>query len=74
MPSRHAFQLPKAEQPSWLTKMCKILEIFQMILENIFDSWETVSNLGRTCQLLFDTIDATVVSIISSYSIDSGQC
>ena len=62
MRSRHGFTMAVAEQPAHLTTICQTRDIFQMVLGYLFGEWETLSNLGRSCQLLFDTIGTTVVS------------
>ena len=62
MPSRHGFTMPVAEQPAPVTKLCQTLDIFEMVLDYVFGDWESLSNLGRSCQLLFNTIGATAVS------------
>ena len=61
MRSRHGFTLPVAEQPMQLTSFCKTLDVFQIVLNHLISEWETLSNLGRSCQLLFSTIGTTMM-------------
>ena len=53
--------MPVSEQPVQLTSICKTLDVFQLVLNHLIREWETLSNLGRSCQMLFDTIGATMM-------------
>ncbi|KAK7757934.1 hypothetical protein SLS62_000312 [Diatrype stigma] len=58
--SRFGFSKTQAKQSTALGAVAKTPEIFNMIVSHLIGSWEDMSNLSRTCQLLFKGIGIAV--------------